>query len=134
MTDTYYFNLYSHHKSLFFYVKELEYMVKLNKIESGNMINLSQCRKYADKIDDAAAEVKSLINIYEDACYYIKKNKSNDSAEYAAQLAHEVAKLRNIKSDLNSISAKIREKANQIYHEEIAEQKRKEAAAATNRI
>lgn len=109
-------------------------MVKLNKIESGNMINLSQCRKYADKIDDAAAEVKSLINIYEDACYYIKKNKSNDSAEYAAQLAHEVSKLRNIKSDLNSISAKIREKANQIYHEEIAEQKRQEAAAATNRI
>ena len=107
-------------------------MVKLNKIESDNMINLSQCRKYADKIDDAAAEVNSLIIIYEDAYYYIKKNNSNDASDFANQLSMEAKKLRDIKNDLSNISFKIRQKANQIYNEELAEQRRKVAEAAAN--
>ena len=104
-------------------------MVQLKKIESGSMINLSHCRKQADLIDEAAIEVNKLINIYSDASYYIGKNDNADSEEYARQFYNEEIKLRNIKKDLGQIATKIRTKAQEIYNEELAEQRRKEAEA-----
>lgn len=90
------------------------------------MINLSQCRKYADNIDDVVSEINTLIIAYEDAYYYINKNESNDSEEFATQIHNETTKLKNIKNDLNEISSKIRQKANQIYNDELEEKKRQE--------
>lgn len=103
-------------------------MVKLKKIESDNMINLTQCKKNADQIDDAALEINSLIRIYEDADYYMKKNTSNDSTDFATQFYNESIKLRNIKNDLKQIAYKIRSKSQEIYNEELAEQQREEMA------
>ena len=94
------------------------------------MINLTQCRKYADKIDEAALEISSLIRIYDDAHYYIKKNTSNDSNDFSTQFYNEANKLRNIKKDLSQIAYTIRSKAQEIYNEELAEQRREEAEAA----
>ena len=95
------------------------------------MINLANCRKYADMIDDATTEINSLIIIYEDAYYYIQKNKSNASSKFAEQLYNETSKLKNIKKDLISISSKIEQKASQIYNEELAEKRKKAAQAHT---
>lgn len=108
-------------------------MVQLNKIESGSMINLSHCRQQADLIDEAAIEVGQLIHIYNDATYYMGKNDNNDSDSYEKKFYNEEMKLRNIKKDLGQIATKIRTKSQEIYNEELAEQRRKEAEAeATN--
>ena len=102
-------------------------MVKLKKIESDVMINLSQCKKQADRIDEAIIQISSLIRIYDDAYYYVKKNSSNDSHDFSTQFYNEAIKLKNIKNDLSQIAYKIRLKAEEIYNEELAEQQREEA-------
>lgn len=100
------------------------------------MINLSQWKEQteliAELIDEAAIEVGKLINLYNDATYYIGKNNSSASNSYKTQLYNEEMKLRNIKNDLGQIATKIRTKAQEIYNEELEEQRRKEAEEAAN--
>lgn len=102
-------------------------MVKLYKIESDSMIDLNRCNQQADIINDVSHEVSSLIKLYDEAQYYTKKNQSNDSSSFSTSFYNETIKLMNIRNDLSQIERIIRTKAQEIYNEELAEQKRKEA-------
>jgi hypothetical protein len=101
-------------------------MLKLNKIECDNMLDIRQCLEYSEKIEDAVLEVNNLMSIYDDAYYYIHKNESKDSDSLAEKIKNECNKLSSIRNDLGTISFIIKRRAQEIYDDELAELRRKE--------
>lgn len=83
------------------------------------MINISECNKQADKIDDIIINLNTVINNYEESLYYVKKNDSNDASTISKTIETNIQNLENEKNKLISTANKIRTSAKQIYELEL---------------
>lgn len=88
------------------------------------MIDLAKCNEQADLIDDAGIAVKKIASYYDEAYYYMKKNISADSSAFLSKMENDEKKLEYIKTNLSNIAYKIRNKAREIYDEELEKQRR----------
>ncbi len=94
------------------------------------MINLVECNKYADMVDDVGLMAKQLKTKYNDAAYYMSKNTSSDAESFSAKFVEEEQKIEYIMQDLATIASVIRNKSSEIYYQELEEKRRLEAEKA----
>ena len=98
------------------------------------MIDISACNRNADRIDEVIINIKTIINNYEEAIYYIKKNDSVDARLAAKNIENQIHILENEKTKLAKISETIRTKAKEIYTKELEEQEARRRAEENNTI
>lgn len=90
------------------------------------MINLKDCNKQADAIDDCIYRLQKDINNYEEALFYVKKNSSSSNDIFSKHVSTEINKLEDIIGTLKVISKRIRETAREIYSAELKAQEEAE--------
>ncbi len=86
------------------------------------MINLTECNKRADAIDDCVYRLQKDLNNYEEALFYVKKNDTVVTTIFTDHIKTEIKKLEDIISTLKQMSRRIREIAREIYTAELKAQ------------
>lgn len=86
------------------------------------MINLSECNKRADEIDNCVYRLQKNLSNYEEALFYVKKNDTVITTIFTDHIKTEIAKLEDIISTLKQMSKRIRETAREIYQAELKAQ------------
>lgn len=86
------------------------------------MINLSECNKRADEIDNCVYRLQKNISNYEEALFYVKKNDTVITTIFTDHIKTEINKLEDIISTLKQMSKRIRETAREIYQAELKAQ------------
>ena len=89
------------------------------------MINLTECNKRADEIDNCVYRLKKDLNNYEEALFYVKKNETYNTSIFSEHIKTELTKIEDIISTLQKMSKKIREVSREIYQAELKEQEEK---------
>ena len=87
------------------------------------MINLTECNKRADEIDNCVYRLKKDVNNYEEALFYVKKNETYNNGIFSDHIKTEIAKLEDIINTLQTMSKRIREVSREIYQAELKEEK-----------
>ena len=90
------------------------------------MINLTECNKRADEIDNCVYRLQKNLNNYEEALFYVKKNDTVITTIFSDHIKTEIDKLEDIISTLKKMSKKIRETAREIYQAELKAQEEAE--------
>ena len=90
------------------------------------MINLSECNKRADEIDNCIYRLQKDLSNYEEALFYVKKNDTVITTIFSDHIKTEIEKLEDIISTLKKMSKKIRETAREIYQAELKAQEEAE--------
>ncbi|MBE6146280.1 MAG: hypothetical protein E7171_06615 [Firmicutes bacterium] len=86
------------------------------------MINLSECNKRADEIDNCVYRLQKNLSNYEEALFYVKKNDTVITTIFTDHIKTEIDKLEDIISTLKQMSKRIRETAREIYQAELKAQ------------
>lgn len=86
------------------------------------MINLSECNKRADEIDNCVYRLQKNLSNYEEALFYVKKNDTVITTIFTDHIKTEIDKLEDIISTLKQMSKRIRETAREIYQAELRAQ------------
>ena len=86
------------------------------------MINLTECNKRADALDDCVYRLQKDLSNYEEALFYVKKNDTVITAIFTDHIKTEIDKLEDIISTLKKMSKRIRETAREIYTAELKAQ------------
>lgn len=86
------------------------------------MINLSECNKRADEIDNCVYRLQKNLSNYEEALFYVKKNDTVITTIFTDHIKTEIDKLEDIISTLKKMSKRIRETAREIYQAELKAQ------------
>ena len=86
------------------------------------MINLSECNKRADEIDNCVYRLQKNLSNYEEALFYVKKNDTVITTIFTDHIKTEINKLEDIISTLKQMSKRIRETAREIYQAELKAQ------------
>ena len=86
------------------------------------MINLTECNKRADEIDNCVYRLQKNLSNYEEALFYVKKNDTVITTIFTDHIKTEIDKLEDIISTLKQMSKRIRETAREIYQAELKAQ------------
>ena len=86
------------------------------------MINLSECNKRADEIDNCVYRLQKNLSNYEEVLFYVKKNDTVITTIFTDHIKTEINKLEDIISTLKQMSKRIRETAREIYQAELKAQ------------
>lgn len=86
------------------------------------MINLSECNKRADEIDNCVYRLQKNLSNYEEVLFYVKKNDTVITTIFTDHIKTEIDKLEDIISTLKQMSKRIRETAREIYQAELKAQ------------